>query len=69
MFTEQPGIIIEHLPNAMFRVQMEDGRLVLCTMAGRMRLNRIKVLPGDRVRVEFGEYDQARGRIVYKIKS
>ena len=69
MFTEQLGTIIEHLPNAMFRVQMEDGRIALCTNAGRMRLNRIKVLPGDRVRIEFSEYDQARGRIVYKIKS
>lgn len=69
MFTEQLGTIIEHLPNAMFRVQMEDGRTTLCTIAGRMRLNRIKVLPGDRVRIEFSEYDQARGRIVYKIKS
>ncbi len=66
---EEEGQIIESLPNTMFRVSLDkDGRLVLCHVSGKMRLNRIRVMPGDRVRVELTPYDPVRGRIVYKIK-
>lgn len=62
------GEVIEALPNAMFRVKAEDGRLLLCTLSGKMRIHRIHVLPGDRVRVETTPYDENKGRVVYRIK-
>ncbi len=61
------GQVTEALPNTMFKVVLGDGRAVLATLTGRMRRNFIRILPGDRVRVEMTPYDRDRGRIVYKI--
>ncbi len=66
--TEFDGTVQENLPNTMFRVQLSDGRLVLCTLSGKMRMNYIKILPGDKVKVEMTPYDNAKGRIVYRSK-
>lgn len=63
------GSVLENLPNTMFRVQLSDGRTVLCMMSGRMRLNHIRILPGDTVKVEMTPYDNERGRIVYRGKT
>lgn len=60
------GTVIESLPNAAFKVKIADGHEVLCHLAGKMRLYRIKVLPGDVVTVEMTPYDDKRGRIVYR---
>jgi translation initiation factor IF-1 len=60
------GIVKEVLPNSMFRVQLDAGPLVLCHIAGKMRINYIKILPGDRVVVELSPYDLTRGRIIYR---
>ncbi len=65
--TEVDGVVVEALPNTTFRVKVND-QLVLCHLAGRMRMNYIKVMPGDKVKVEMGSYDQARGRITYRYK-
>ncbi len=62
------GIIEESLPNAMFRVKLENEHLVLCHISGKMRMHFIKILPGDRVKVELSPYDLTRGRIVYREK-
>jgi translation initiation factor IF-1 len=62
------GKIIETLPNANFRVKLDDGKEVLCHLAGKLRLYRIKILPGDIVTVEMTPYDESRGRIVYRGK-
>lgn len=61
-----PGRVTQALPNTMFRVELEDGRVVLATLKGKMRRNYVKVLPGDRVRVEMTKFDNERGRIVFK---
>ena len=66
--TEIDGVVLENLPNTMFRVQLSDGRTVLCILSGKMRMNYIKILPGDKVRVEMTPYDQTKGRIVYRSK-
>jgi translation initiation factor IF-1 len=58
------GLVIESLPNAMFRVQLNSGANVIGYTSGRMRQNEIKILPGDKVEIEFSPYDLARGRIV-----
>jgi len=60
------GRVIEALPNAMFRVELENGHTVLSHLAGKMRTNYIRVLPGDRVTVELSPYDLTRGRIIYR---
>ncbi len=60
------GVVMQALPNTMFRVQFDDGRLILATLKGRMRRNFIRIFPGDRVKVEMTQYDTERGRIVYK---
>ena len=60
--------MVEALPNTMFRVELENGHPVLAHLAGKMRRFRIRVLPGDRVRVEVSPYDLDRGRIVYRYK-
>lgn len=60
------GVVGAALPNTMFRVELEDGRLVLATLRGKMRRSFIRIFPGDRVRVEMTPYDEERGRIVYK---
>lgn len=66
--TEHDGVVLENLPNTMFRVQLSDGRVVLCTLSGRMRMNHIRILPGDKVKVEMTPYDETRGRVVYRSK-
>jgi translation initiation factor IF-1 len=62
------GIVVETLPDANFRVRLEDGNEILCHLAGKLRIYRIKILTGDRVTVELSPYDQKRGRIVYREK-
>ena len=63
---EKEGIVRETLPNAFFRVALDDGEEVLAHISGKMRIYRIKILPGDKVRVELSPYDKKRGRIVYR---
>lgn len=65
-FLEFEGEVIEALPNAMFRVKLTNGHLVLGILSGRMKLNRIMLLPGDHVKVEMSPYDLGKGRIVYR---
>lgn len=65
---EKEGTVKESLPNTLFRVELEDGIIVLCHLSGKMRMNFIKILPGDRVRIEMTPYDQTKGRIVRRIK-
>ena len=62
------GTVIEALPSTHFRVELEDGRIVMAHLAGKMRIHRIKILPGDNVTVEMSPYDETRGRIVYRGK-
>ncbi len=62
------GTVIEPLPNAMFRVELENGHRVLAHISGKMRMHFIKILPGDEVLVELSPYDLTRGRIVYRSK-
>ena len=62
------GIVIEALPSTHFKVKLDDGQELLCHLAGKLRMFRIKVLPGDRVNVELSPYDTKRGRIVYRGK-
>ena len=62
------GTVIEPLPNAMFRVELENGHKVLAHISGKMRMNFIKILPGDKVTVELSPYDLNRGRIIYRYK-
>jgi translation initiation factor IF-1 len=64
--TEYKGIVKKALPNTLFRVELENGRVILAHLSGRMRRYRIKVLPGDRVSVEMTKYDKTKGRIVYR---
>lgn len=65
---EVRGEVEEPLPNAMFRVKLETGQLVLAHVSGKMRMNFIRILPGDRVLVELSPYDLTRGRITYRYK-
>ncbi len=65
---EVVGTVIETLPNAMFRVELENGHRVLAHVSGKMRLHFIKILPGDKVTVELSPYDLTRGRITYREK-
>ena len=65
---EVDGVVIETLPNAMFRVELENKHRVLAHISGRMRKNFIRILPGDRVRLELSPYDLTRGRITYRFK-
>jgi len=62
------GTVIETLPNAMFRVELQNGHRVLAHISGKMRMHFIKILPGDRVSVELSPYDLNRGRIIYRGK-
>ncbi len=62
------GEIVEALPNAMFRVQLENGHVVLGNISGKMRQRRIRILPGDKVKIEISPYDLDRGRIVYRYR-
>jgi translation initiation factor IF-1 len=65
---EVEGRVIEPLPNAMFRVELEGGHKVLAHISGKMRMHFIKILPGDKVTVELSPYDLTRGRITYRTK-
>lgn len=65
---EVEGRVLEALPNAMFRVELSTGHKVLAHISGKLRLNFIKILPGDRVTVELSPYDLSRGRITYRLK-
>ena len=65
---EVEGTVTEPLPNAMFRVELENGHKVLAHISGKMRMHYIRILPGDRVLVELSPYDLTRGRIVYRYK-
>lgn len=65
---EVEGIVTEPLPNAMFRVQLENGHKILAHISGKMRMHFIKILSGDRVKVELSPYDLTRGRITYRSK-
>jgi translation initiation factor IF-1 len=65
---EVDGKIIEALPNATFRVELENGHVILCHIAGKMRMNYIRILPGDKVKVELTPYSLDKGRITYRYK-
>ena len=65
---EQDGIIVESLSNAMFRVELENGVQIRAHISGKMRMHYIKILPGDRVKVEMSPYDLTKGRIVFRYK-
>ncbi|MEO0073485.1 MAG: translation initiation factor IF-1 [candidate division WOR-3 bacterium] len=62
------GVVTESLPNATFRVRLDNGHMVLAHISGKMRMNWIRILPGDRVTVELSPYDLNRGRIIYRFK-
>lgn len=66
--TEVEGTVIENLPNTLFRVKVDDGKVILCHLSGKMRINYIRILPGDRVRVETTPYDPNKGRIIFRLK-
>jgi translation initiation factor IF-1 len=65
---EVNGTVVEPLPNAMFRVELENGMKVLAHISGKMRLHYIRILPGDKVTVQLSPYDLSRGRITYRFK-
>ena len=65
---EVEGTVVEPLPNAMFRVELENGHKVLAHISGKMRMHYIRILPGDRVKLELSPYDLTRGRVVYRFK-
>ena len=65
---EQEGVIIETLPNAMFKVELENGHVIIAHISGKMRMNYIKILPGYKVRVEMSPYDLSKGRISFRYK-
>ncbi len=72
MAKEEPiqmaGQVVEALPNAMFRVELENGHQIVCHVSGKIRMNYIKILPGDKVAVELSPYDLTKGRITYRYK-
>lgn len=65
---ELEGTVVEPLPNAMFRVELDNGHKVLAHISGKMRMNYIRILRGDRVKVELSPYDLSRGRITFRVK-
>jgi translation initiation factor IF-1 len=65
---EVEGVVAESLPNAMFQVELANGHKVLAHISGKMRVNYIRILPGDRVLIELSPYDLSRGRITYRFK-
>ena len=65
---QMEGVVVEPLPNAMFRVELDNGHKILAHISGKMRMNFIKILSGDRVTVELSPYDLSRGRIIYRYK-
>ena len=66
---EQDGVITEALSNAMFRVALENGHVITAHISGKMRMHYIKILPGDRVRVDMSPYDLTKGRITFRYKN
>lgn len=65
---EVQGTVLETLPNAMFKVELESGQVILAYVSGKMRMHFIKILPGDKVTVELSPYDLTKGRITYRVK-
>ncbi len=65
---EQDGVILEALSNAMFRVELENGHQITAHLSGKMRLHYIRILPGDKVKLEMSPYDLSKGRIVFRYK-
>ena len=65
---ECEGVVLEKLPNAMFNVELENGATILATISGRLRMNYIKILPGDKVTVVLSQYDLTKGRITWRAK-
>ena len=65
---ETEGKILEALPNAMFKVELENGHVVLAHVSGKMRMNFIRILPGDKVKLELSPFDLSRGRITFRVK-
>lgn len=65
---EQDGVITEALSNAMFKVELENGHSIVAHISGKMRMNYIKILPGDRVKLEMSPYDLSKGRITFRYK-
>lgn len=66
--TEVIGKVIESLPNTLFRVKLNDGKVILCHLSGKMRINYIKIMPGDQVKAEMTPYDPNKGRIIFRLK-
>ena len=64
--TEVNGTVTQALPNTMFRIELEGGKLILATLTGRMRKAYVRIFPGDKVKIEMTPYDEDRGRIIYK---
>ena len=65
---EIEGVVVEKLPNALFKVELENGHIVLAHISGKLRMNFIKILPGDKVTLEMSPYDLSKGRIVWRDK-
>ena len=65
---ELEGLVVENLPNAMFKVELENGHIILAHVSGKIRMNYIRILPGDKVTVEMSPYDLTKGRITYRFK-
>lgn len=65
---EIDGVVVEALPNTLFRVKLTDEKVVLCHLAGKMRIHYIRILPGDKVKIEISPYDETKGRIIYRYK-
>ena len=65
---EIEGVVVEKLPNAMFKVELENGHIVLAHISGKLRMNFIKILPGDKVTLEMSPYDLSKGRMVWRDK-
>jgi translation initiation factor IF-1 len=65
---EQFGIVTENLSNSMFRVELDNGIEILCHISGKIRINNIRIMPGDKVKVEMSPYDLTKGRIVLRLK-
>ena len=65
---EIEGVVVEKLPNAMFKVELENGHIVLAHISGKLRMNYIRILPGDKVTIEMSPYDLSKGRIIWRDK-
>ena len=65
---EIEGVVVEKLPNAMFKVELENKHIVLATISGKLRMNYIRILPGDKVTMEMSPYDLSKGRIIWRYK-